>query len=234
LSLQTSPTRIHHLHMRGIVKRFPGVLAVDQVDFDVRAGEIHALLGENGAGKSTLMKMLYGLYQPNEGSISINDTPVQMRSPNDAISSGIGMVHQHFMLVPSLTVAENVALGLKSSRGWVLDTDKVATRLRELSERYNLKVEPHVPVWQLAVGEQQRVEILRALYKDADLLIMDEPTAVLTPQEADELFMVLRSSSSHTSCTKSSTSASASRCCATGGASIPSRRAAQRRRCWRR
>jgi general nucleoside transport system ATP-binding protein len=192
LSLQPSPTRIHHLHMRGIVKRFPGVLAVDQVDFDVRAGEIHALLGENGAGKSTLMKMLYGLYQPNEGSISINDTPVQMRSPNDAISSGIGMVHQHFMLVPSLTVAENVALGLKSSRGWVLDTDKVAARLRELSERYNLKVEPHVPVWQLAVGEQQRVEILRALYKDADLLIMDEPTAVLTPQEADELFVVLR------------------------------------------
>ncbi|MBL8133351.1 MAG: ABC transporter ATP-binding protein [Anaerolineae bacterium] len=184
--------RINEMRMISVVKRFPGVLAVDHVDFDVRSGEIHALLGENGAGKSTLMKMLYGLYQPDEGSVLLDGAPARVRSPHDAIQSGIGMVHQHFMLVPSLTVAENVALGVKSSRGWRLDLKTVSSRLRQLSEQYRLKVDPDVPIWQLAVGEQQRVEILRALYKGAALLILDEPTAVLTPGEVDELFGVLR------------------------------------------
>jgi general nucleoside transport system ATP-binding protein len=184
--------RIGRLRMQGVVKRFPGVLAVDRVDFDVQAGEVHALLGENGAGKSTLMKLLYGLYAPDEGRIEIDGTEVKIRSPQDAIQRGIGMIHQHFMLVPSLTVAENVALGMKSARRWGLDLNGVARRLRELSELYNLKVDPNAPIWQLAVGEQQRVEILRALYKGATLLILDEPTAVLTPQEVEDLFRILR------------------------------------------
>jgi simple sugar transport system ATP-binding protein len=186
------PVPITSLHMRGIVKRFPGVLALDNVNFDVQAGEIHALLGENGAGKSTLMKILYGLYQPDEGEVLINGEPVALHSPHDSILRGIGMIHQHFMLVPSLTVAENVALGMKSARGMLLDLKTVSRKLNELSQQYNLKIEPDRPIWQLAVGEQQRVEILRALYKGAALLILDEPTAVLTPQESDELFAVLR------------------------------------------
>jgi len=190
--LPSGHRRINSLKMQGIVKRFPGVLAVDKVDFDVVSGEIHALLGENGAGKSTLMKMLYGLYQPDSGRILLNDQDVKFRSPHEAIQQGIGMIHQHFMLVPSLTVAENVALGMKSSRGWRLDLEVVSKRIAELSALYNLKVEPDVPVWQLAVGEQQRVEILRALYRGAALLILDEPTAVLTPQEVDDLFRILR------------------------------------------
>lgn len=185
----TNTQRIETLDMRGIVKRFPGVLAVDHLDFDVRAGEIHALLGENGAGKSTLMKMLYGLYQPDEGSILINERATRIRSPQDAIQQGIGMVHQHFMLVPSLTVAENTALGMPSR--WQLNLRQIARGLSELSERYNLKVNPNLPIWQLSVGEQQRVEILRALYRGAALLILDEPTAVLTPQEVDDLFVIL-------------------------------------------
>jgi len=189
-----SKPRIEHLQMLGIMKRFPGVLAVDQVDFEVQAGEIHALLGENGAGKSTLMKMLYGLYQPDGGRILLNGNPVNIRSPQDAIRQGIGMIHQHFMLVPSLTVAENVALGMQS--GWRLDLETVARRIHELAERYNLRVNPNTPIWQLAVGEQQRVEILRALYKGAALLILDEPTAVLTPQEVDDLFRILRTMAS--------------------------------------
>lgn len=190
--LATGHRRINHLEMKGIVKRFPGVLAADHIDFDVKSGEIHALLGENGAGKSTLMKMLYGLYSPDEGSILINGESVQINRPHHAIEHGIGMIHQHFMLVPSLTVAENIALGMKSSRGFRLDLDVVAKRVIELSQIYNLKVDPHVPIWQLAVGEQQRVEILRALYKGAALLILDEPTAVLTPQEVEGLFLILR------------------------------------------
>jgi simple sugar transport system ATP-binding protein len=190
--LLTGHKRIDHLQMQGIVKRFPGVLAADHIDFDVRAGEIHALLGENGAGKSTLMKMLYGLYKPDEGQTLINGEPSPIKSPSQAIEHGIGMIHQHFMLVPSLTVAENVALGMKSSRGLRLDLDVVAQKLTELSQRYNLKVNPTTPIWQLAVGEQQRVEILRAIYKGAALLILDEPTAVLTPQEVDDLFQILR------------------------------------------
>lgn len=183
--------RIQNLQMRQIVKRFPGVLACDHIDFDVQVGEIHALLGENGAGKSTLMKMIYGLYHPDEGEITIDGRTVDIRSPQEAIAQGIGMIHQHFMLVPSLTVAENVALGMNVTRNGALDLETVIEGLEQLSETYNLKVNPRMPIWQLAVGEQQRVEILRALYKGAALLILDEPTAVLTPQEVDDLFQIL-------------------------------------------
>lgn len=189
---QPSPHRISALEMRGVTKRFPGVLACDRVDLTVGAGEIHALLGENGAGKSTLMKILYGLYQPDGGEILLDGQPVHITSPQQAIRRGIGMIHQHFMLVPSLTVAENVALGLKTSYTAGIDLAAVTARLTSLSEQYNLKVDPHVPVWQLSVGEQQRVEILRAIYKGADLLILDEPTAVLTPLEVEDLMRVLR------------------------------------------
>lgn len=190
--LPSGKSRIDELEMTGIVKRFPGVLANDHVDLKVAAGEIHALLGENGAGKSTLMRQLYGLYRPDEGEIHLNGQPCQFRSPSDAIQAGIGMIHQHFMLVPSLTVAENVALGLKSSREPLLDLDKVSARIHELAIRYGLKVDPKAFVWQLAVGEQQRVEIVKALYRGAALLVLDEPTAVLTPQEVDDLFVTLR------------------------------------------
>ena len=184
--------RIGHMEMRGIVKRFPGVLACDSVNFDVSAGEVHALLGENGAGKSTLMKILYGLYQQSEGEILLDGQPVEIQTPTDAIRRGIGMIHQHFMLVDTLTVTENVALGLDSSRGPLLDLDRVEQRVRALSEQYGLQIDPRAPVWTLAVGERQRVEIIKALYRGADLLILDEPTAVLTPQEVDELFVTLR------------------------------------------
>ncbi len=190
--LPTGHTRVDHLEMRGIVKRFPGVLANDHIDFDVSSGEIHALLGENGAGKSTLMKILYGLYQPDEGEIFINGAKIDIASPSDAIRLGIGMIHQHFMLVPSLTVAENVALGLRSSRGLLVDLDVVSRRIEELAKMYGLKVDPEAYVWQLSVGQQQRVEIIKALYRGAALLILDEPTAVLTPQEVDELFITLK------------------------------------------
>jgi len=180
------------LEMRGITKRFPGVVANDHVDFEVRAGEVHSLLGENGAGKSTLMRVLYGLYQADEGQIRLRGEAVNISSPNAAIKHGIGMIHQHFMLVPTLTVADNVALGLPSPRGFLTDPDGVAARIHDLSERYGLKVDPKAFVWQLAVGERQRVEIIKALYRNASLLILDEPTAVLTPQEVDDLFLVLR------------------------------------------
>ncbi len=184
---------VNILSMRNITKSFPGVLANDHVHFDVGKGEIHALIGENGAGKTTLMNILYGLYQADEGQIYFHGQRVEIESPRQAITLGIGMVHQHFMLIPVFTVAENIALGLKSSRGVALDTDLVARRIEELSERYGLKVDPRAEVWQLPVGVQQRVEILKALYRNADLLVLDEPTAILTPQEADELFAILRS-----------------------------------------
>ncbi len=190
--LPTGQPCIERTEMRGIVKRFPGVLACDHIDFDVCTGEVHALLGENGAGKSTLMKILYGLYQPNEGEIYLNGDPVSIKSPSDAIAHGIGMIHQHFMLVPSLTVAENVALGFKSSREPLLDLDVVSDRILELAKIYGLQVDPSAPIWQLAVGERQRVEIIKALYRGAALLILDEPTAVLTPQEVDDLFKTFR------------------------------------------
>lgn len=189
--LPSGHPRIDHMEMRGITKRFPGVLANNQVNFDVRSGEVHALLGENGAGKSTLMKILYGLYQPDEGEIHLNGEAVTIHSPADAIHLGIGMIHQHFMLVPSLTVTENVALGLKSSRGIRTDLDRVAARIKELAGLYGLQVDTDAYVWQLSVGQQQRVEILKALYRGAALLILDEPTAVLTPQEVDEFFLTL-------------------------------------------
>jgi len=183
---------IRSIELRGIVKRFPGVVANDHVSLKVQAGEVHALLGENGAGKTTLMRILYGLYQPDEGEILLDDRPVRLRSPADSIRHGIGMIHQHFMLVPTLTVAENVALGLPSGRGVLLDTDRVAQRIRQLATSYGLQVDPSAYVWQLSVGEQQRVEILKALYRGAQVLILDEPTAVLTPQEVQELFVTLR------------------------------------------
>jgi simple sugar transport system ATP-binding protein len=190
--LQIEQRRIQRVEMRNIVKRFPGVLANDHVCLDVNAGEVVALLGENGAGKSTLMRQLYGLYRPDEGEIIIDGRPHVFHSPADAIRAGIGMIHQHFMLVPTLTVAENVALGLRSSREPLLDLDKVTPRIRELSQLYGLKVDPSAYIWQLSVGEQQRVEIIKALYRGASLIILDEPTAVLTPQEVDDLFQTLR------------------------------------------
>jgi len=180
------------LELRGITKRFPGVVANDRVDFDVRAGEVHTLFGENGAGKSTLMRVLYGFYKPDEGEIRLRGEPVAITSPAAAIAHGIGMIHQHFMLVSTLTVAENVALGTRSGRGPLTDLDAVSQRITELSERYGLRVDPHALIWQLSVGERQRVEIIKALYRDVSLLILDEPTAVLTPQEVDDLFVVLR------------------------------------------
>jgi simple sugar transport system ATP-binding protein len=189
--LPSGQTRIDSIEMRGITKRFPGVLASDHVDFDVKSGEVHALLGENGAGKSTLMKILYGMYHPDEGQILLNGKPVSIASPNDAINLGIGMIHQHFMLVPTLTVAENVALGLPSSRGLLTDLDRVSKRILELAGIYGLKIDPDAYVWQLSVGQQQRVEIIKALYRGAALLILDEPTAVLTPQEVDEFFVIM-------------------------------------------
>jgi general nucleoside transport system ATP-binding protein len=184
--------RINSIEVRDIVKRFPGVIANDHINFEVHAGEVHALLGENGAGKTTLMRVLYGLYQPDEGQILIDEQPVTIHSPADSIRLGLGMIHQHFMLVPSLTVAENVALGLPSTKGLLLDLDVVAKKIQQLCDIYGLRVDPNAMVWQLSVGEQQRVEILKALYRGAALLILDEPTAVLTPQEVDEFFVILR------------------------------------------
>ena len=180
------------LKMKGITKHFPGVLANDKVDFDVKAGEVHTLLGENGAGKSTLMKILYGLYQPDGGNIYWNDQPIRITSPAHAIEQGIGMIHQHFMLVPTLTVAENVALGLKSSHGLLTDLKKVSQRIVQLSETFGLQVNPQEYVWQLSVGERQRVEIIKALYREASIMVLDEPTAVLTPQEVKDIFATFR------------------------------------------
>ena len=189
--LPSGQTRIDKIEMRGITKRFPGVLASDHVDFDAKSGEVHALLGENGAGKSTLMKILYGMYHADEGRILLNGMPANINSPTDAINLGIGMIHQHFMLVQSLTVAENVALGLPSSRGPLTDLDRVSRRILELAGIYGLKIDPDAYIWQLAVGQQQRVEIIKALYRGAALLILDEPTAVLTPQEVEEFFVIM-------------------------------------------
>jgi simple sugar transport system ATP-binding protein len=180
------------LELRGITKRFGSLVANDAIDFELRRGEIHALLGENGAGKSTLMNVLYGLHQPDDGEIRLNGEPVRIESARRAIALGIGMVHQHFMLVPVMTVAENLVLGSEPSHGPLLDYKAAAQRTRELSERFGLAVEPEVLVEDLGVGAQQRVEILRALYRGAKVLVLDEPTAVLTAQESQELFRVLR------------------------------------------
>jgi len=180
------------VEMRGIVKKFPGVIANNHVNFEVRAGEIHALLGENGAGKTTLMNVLYGLYQPDEGEIYVRGKKVNIKSPKDAIELGIGMVHQHFMLVPPMSVTENIILGLKSPKEPFLDLENAEKKILELSQRYGLKVDPKAKIWQLSVGEQQRVEILKALYRGAEIFILDEPTAVLTPQEVDQLFETVK------------------------------------------
>ncbi len=182
------------LELKGITKRFPGVLANDKIDLTLNKGEIHALLGENGAGKSTLMNILYGLYDPDEGEIFVNEKKINVSSPRDAIARGIGMVHQHFMLVPVFTVTENVMLGDETTHlGGFLDRKSPAARIREISDEYSLEVDPDSYVRDLPVGVQQRVEIIKLLYREADILILDEPTAVLTPQEVDELFTIMRS-----------------------------------------
>ena len=181
------------LEMRGITKRFPGIVANDAVDFDLRPGEVHALLGENGAGKSTLMNILYGLYTPDEGEIRVRGKKIVMHSPRDAISQGIGMVHQHFMLIPVMTVAENVVLADEPRQaGVLLDYDEAERRVRELAARFKFGIDPGAKIENISVAQQQRVEILKALYRKADILILDEPTAVLTPPEAKELFEILR------------------------------------------
>ncbi|HXV33046.1 MAG TPA: ABC transporter ATP-binding protein [Gaiellaceae bacterium] len=181
------------LELKGITKRFPGVVANDHVDFDLVKGEVHALLGENGAGKSTLMNILYGLYHPDEGEIRLRDDAVRIDSPHAAIDAGIGMVHQHFMLIPVMTVAENIVLAVEPRRGPFLDHATANERVLEISQRFGLAVRPDARIESISVGMQQRVEILKALYRGAEILILDEPTAVLTPQEALELFQIIRS-----------------------------------------
>ena len=181
------------LQMRGITKRYPGVVANDHIDLDVRAGEIHALLGENGAGKTTLMNVLYGLARPDEGEIRLDGEPVRIVDPADAIARGIGMVHQHFMLVPVLTVAENILLGAETMANPIfLDRKEARRRIIELGRRFGFEIDPEAKVSSLSVGWQQRVEILKALYREARILVLDEPTAVLTPQETVEIFAVFR------------------------------------------
>jgi ABC-type uncharacterized transport system ATPase subunit len=180
------------LEMRHITKRFPGIVANDDVSFDLVEGEVHALLGENGAGKSTLMNILYGLYHPDEGEILIGGELVQLGSPSAAIDAGVGMVHQHFMLIPVMTVAENIVLAAEPTHaGVMLDLREANERVHEISERFGLAVDPKARVEDITVGQQQRVEILKALYRNADILVLDEPTAVLTPQEAGELFAII-------------------------------------------
>lgn len=182
------------LQLKGITKRFPGVLANDHIDLTLKKGEILALLGENGAGKSTLMNILYGLYQPDEGEILVNEKKIVVNSPTDAINAGIGMVHQHFMLIPVFTVTENVMLGNETVKaGDFLDRPKTTQKIKEISQNFKLEVNPDDYVRDLPVGVQQRVEIIKLLYRNAEILIFDEPTAVLTPQEADDLFIIMRS-----------------------------------------
>ena len=182
------------LELKGITKRFPGVLANDHIDLTLEEGKVLALLGENGAGKSTLMNILYGLYTPDEGEIFVRGQKADIQGPGDAIALGIGMVHQHFMLVPVLTVTENVMLGMESIKNRLfLDREVAAKRIHEISEQYGLEVDPYALVGELPVGIQQRVEIIKLLYRQADILILDEPTAVLTPQEVHGLFKVIRS-----------------------------------------
>ncbi len=183
------------LELKGITKRFPGVVANEGIDLTVMPGEIHALLGENGAGKSTLMNVLYGLYQPDEGEVLVNDVRVEFSGPGDAIAAGIGMVHQHFMLIPVFTVTENIMLGVESTSGPLLALDRDAARKRivALSEEHGLRVDPDAYIEDLPVGVRQRVEILKTLYRHSNLLVLDEPSAVLTPQEIEDLFEVMRS-----------------------------------------
>ena len=187
----SASTVVPALEAHGVVKAFPGIVANDDVDFDVRTGEIHALLGENGAGKSTLVNILSGLYRPDAGQIRLDGAPVTFGSPREAIAAGIGMVHQHFTLVPSQTVTENILLGLRTPR-FLLRPKRSEAEIADLADRFGLRVDPRAKIWQLSVGEQQRVEILKMLYRGARILILDEPTAVLAPQEVDELIRTLR------------------------------------------
>lgn len=180
------------LRAHSITKRYPGVIANDRVTFELKKGEIHALLGENGAGKSTLMNVIYGLTRPDEGEILVDGRPVQIENPNDAIAHGIGMVHQHFMLVPVFTVAENIILGAEITKGPSLDMRTARQQIRKLSQDFGLEVDPNAIIEDMPVGLQQRVEIVKALYRQARILVLDEPTAVLTPQEAEDLFRVMR------------------------------------------
>ena len=180
------------LELRDITKRFGGVLANDHINITVEPGTIHAIVGENGAGKSTAMRIAYGFYTADSGEILVNGEPRRIQRPHDAIALGIGMVHQHFMLVDTMTVAENIVLGAEPGNAFTLDLNEAAARIRALSEEFKLSVDPHALVETLSVGQQQRVELLKALYRDAQLLILDEPTAVLTPQEVEEFFAILR------------------------------------------
>ena len=190
--------RVLKLELKGITKRFGSLVANDHIDVVVEPGQIHCLLGENGAGKSTLMNVLYGLYEPTEGEILIDDKPVTFRGPGDAMAAGIGMVHQHFMLVPVFTVAENVALGAEATKaGGFLNLDDTRRKIKEISDRYGFDVDPDALIEDLRSGVQQRVEIIKALVRDAKVLILDEPTAVLTPQETDELLDIMRQLKSH-------------------------------------
>ena len=179
--------------MRGITKRYPGVVANDHIDLDLRQGEIHALLGENGAGKTTLMNILYGLAVPDEGEILVDGQAVRIAGPSDAIARGIEMVHQHFMLIPVLSVAENVVLGEETMANPIfLDRREASRRIRKLAGRFGFELDPDAKVESLSVGQQQRGEILKTLYRDAQILVLDEPTAVLTPAETEEIFVLLR------------------------------------------
>src|SRR5258706_5416394 len=180
------------IELRNVSKRFGRVQANDQINIKVDAGTIHAIVGENGAGKSTAMRIAYGFYTADSGEILINGQVRQIATPHDAIALGVGMVHQHFMLVDTMTVAENIVLGAEPGTQIALDLSKAASEIRKLSEEFKLAVDPHALIENLSVGQQQRVELLKALYRQAQLLILDEPTAVLTPQEVDEFFAILR------------------------------------------
>ncbi|MBN1686732.1 MAG: ABC transporter ATP-binding protein [Spirochaetales bacterium] len=181
------------LSLRGIVKAFPGVLANDHIDFALRKGQIHTLLGENGAGKTTLVNILYGLYTPDEGEIRINGRTAHIKQPSDALSFGIGMVHQHFMLIPIMSVTENIILGNETTKYGFINRQKAKDKIRSLAQQYHFDLDPDALVRDLPIGSQQRVEIIKALYREAEILILDEPTAVLTTQETGELFSILRS-----------------------------------------
>lgn len=188
----TDPDTTPAIRLAGITKRFPGVVANDHVDVTVMPGTVHAIVGENGAGKSTLMKILYGMYRPDEGTIEIDGSLLQFKSPKEAIAAGVGMVHQHFMLADQLTVLENIILGAEPRRGLLLDHAAARRRILELGERYGMDVDPDVLLEELEVGQRQRVEIMKVLYRGARILVLDEPTAVLVPQEVEELFTSIR------------------------------------------
>ncbi|RUT54868.1 ABC transporter family protein [Clostridium botulinum] len=177
--------------MKGITKVFPGTVANDDVSFDLNKSETHVLLGENGAGKTTLMNVLYGLYQPEKGQIFVSGKEVKILGPNDAIKQGIGMVHQHFMLVHNFTVAENIVLGIEPRKGLKIDINKAIKDVEKISKKYGFSIDPNAIIEDISVGQQQKVEILKALYRGAEILILDEPTAVLTPQEIDELGVII-------------------------------------------